>query len=65
MKKKSNIATYIIAIISMAISFVLVVMAKGLENLTIEGSFEIKQILSDSIRSVSFWILNTTIAIFE
>ena len=48
MKKKSNIATYIIAIISMAISFVLVVMAKGLENLTIEGSFEIKQILSDS-----------------
>ena len=63
MKKKSNIATYIIAIISMAISFVLVVMAKGLENLTIEGSFEIKQILSDSIRSVSFWILNTTIAI--
>ena len=63
MKKKSNIATYIIAIISMAISFVLVVMAKGLENLTIEGSFEIKQIISESIHSVSFWILNTTIAI--
>ena len=63
MKKKSNITTYIIAILSMIISFVLVIMAKGLENLTIEGSFEIKQIISESIHSVSFWILNTTIAI--
>ena len=63
MKKKSNITTYIIAIISMVISFVLVIMAKGLENLTVDGSFEIKQIISESIHSVSFWILNTTIAI--
>lgn len=63
MNKKSNITTYIIAILSMIISFVLVIMAKGLENLTIDGSLEIKKIISESIHSVSFWILNTTIAI--
>lgn len=64
MKKKNGLGmTLFIAITSMVLSFALIVLAKGLQDLTIDGTFEIKQIFNKSVKSPSFWILNITIAL--
>lgn len=60
---KDKVMTYIIAIFSLLVSFVLIILAKSLESLSIDGTFELKQIFNESLTSVSFWLLNITIAI--